>query len=261
MATFRVLSALFMRNGNFYVPTELTRGPWDPNAQHGGAPGALIAGALEQIGDGRPFARIGVHLLKPVPLTPLELTTTVERDGKRVRRLRAELTADGEAVCFGYALQIQGSDEAMPDIPLAARIDDPPRAGEPPPRLGPERMFAGDAIQVCFVRGQLTEPGPATAWFRLRVPVVDGERVSQLQRTMAAADFPNGISSAVPWTDYLFINPEVTVYLLREAEGEWIGVDAVTSIDPNGIGLADATLHDERGPFGRALQSLYVSKR
>ena len=57
------------------------------------------------------------------------------------------------------------------------------------------------------------------------------------------------------------MNPELTVFMLREAEGEWIGNDAVTAIDPGGIGLADATLHDEQGPIGRALQALYVSKR
>ncbi len=79
--------------------------------------------------------------------------------------------------------------------------------------------------------------------------------------TVAAADFGNGISSAVRWDQYLFINPELTVYLLRQPEGEWIGNDATTAIDPGGIGVADATLHDARGPFARAVQSLVVAKR
>jgi hypothetical protein len=78
---------------------------------------------------------------------------------------------------------------------------------------------------------------------------------------MAAADFGNGISAAVGWDDYTFVNPELTVYFLRQPEGQWIGNDAVTAIDPGGIGLSEGTLHDARGPFGRALQSLYVSKR
>jgi len=30
--------AFFLRDGNSFVPTELTRGPWDPKAQHGGPP-------------------------------------------------------------------------------------------------------------------------------------------------------------------------------------------------------------------------------
>jgi hypothetical protein len=257
----RPLDALYTRNGDCFEPTELTRGPWDPNAQHGGAPAALLAGELERACDGRPFARIALHLMKPVPLVPLTIETEVVRDGRTARRMRADLKAGGEIVCFAYSLQIQGGSQPVPEIELCGHITDPPEAGEPPPRFSDNPMFAGDGIQVSFVRGQLREPGPGTAWFRLRVPVVEGEEITQLQRTMAAADFGNGISSAVRWDDFTFVNPELTVFLLREAEGEWIGNDAVTAIDPGGIGLADATLHDARGPFARALQSLYVSKR
>ena len=51
---------------------------------------------------------------------------------------------------------------------------------------------------------------------RLRVPVVVGEAVTPLQRVAAAADFGNGISSVVDWDDgWLFINPDLTVYLHR----------------------------------------------
>jgi hypothetical protein len=255
------LDAIFIRKGNAFEPTELARGPWDPEAQHGGAPAALIAGELERIGEGRPFARIALHLLKPVPLTPLTLTTEVVRDGRRARRLRADLRSGDETVCFAYALQLARGDEPMPGIPLDVPALDPPGDARSTPSFTGYRMFGGDAIEIRFVRGHFTEPGPATAWFRLLAAVVDGEPTSQLQRAMAAADFGNGISAAVSWDDYTFVNPELTVYFLREPEGDWIGNDAVTAVDPGGIGLADATLHDTRGPFARALQSLYVSSR
>jgi hypothetical protein len=256
------LDPLYTRRGDAFEPTELTRGPWNPKAQHGGPPAALIAGELERIGDARPFARIALHLMKPVPLAPLTLETEVVRDGRRARRLRADLkSADGQIVCFGYALQIQGDPEPVPEVPLCGRIEEGPETGAEPPNFTGYRMFAGDGIEVRLVKGALTEPGPATAWFRLRGPVVAGEPTTQLQRTMAAADFGNGISSAVRWDEFTFVNPELTVFMLREPEGDWIGNDAVTAIDPGGIGLADAILHDAHGPFGRALQSLYVSAR
>src|SRR5262245_50096825 len=38
--------ALFDRRGEMFVPTPLARGPWDPNALHGGAPSALFAFVL-----------------------------------------------------------------------------------------------------------------------------------------------------------------------------------------------------------------------
>ncbi len=34
--------AFYEREGERYVATELTRGPWDPGAQHAGPPAALL---------------------------------------------------------------------------------------------------------------------------------------------------------------------------------------------------------------------------
>jgi Thioesterase-like superfamily len=199
--------------------------------------------------------------MKPVPLVPLTVDIAVDRDGRRARRLRADLKAGDEIVCFAYALQLQGDPEPVPEVPLCGQIRIGPEQGEPAARFTEYTMFGGDGVDVHFVQGAFFEPGPATAWFRLKVPVVDDEPATPLQRAMAAADFGNGISAAVSWDHFTFVNPELTVFLLRDAEGDWIGNDAVTAIDPGGIGLADATLHDARGPFARALQSLYVSKR
>ncbi len=74
---------------------------------------------------------------------------------------------------------------------------------------------------------------PATAWFRLTVPVIAGEQTTPLQRLMAAADFPNGISSELSWDDWLFINPDLTVYIEREPRSEWVGA-AGTDADHRG---------------------------
>jgi hypothetical protein len=103
--------------------------------------------------------------------------------------------------------------------------------------------------------------GAAAAWFRLRMPVVEGEEPSPLQRTVTAADFANGLSWVLPWDDWLFVNTELTVHLAREPEGEWIGLDARTAISALGTGLATATLHDHLGPVGTCAQALFVDRR
>ena len=41
----------------------------------------------------------------------------------------------------------------------------------------------------------------------------------------------------------------------------WVCLDAVTIPEPAGIGIADTALRDERGPIGRALQTLVVRER
>jgi hypothetical protein len=122
-------------------------------------------------------------------------------------------------------------------------------------------MFAPDAIEIKFVRGEFHGSGPATAWFRLRAPVVAGEQPSPLQRLAAAGDFGNGISSILSWDEYLFINPDLTLYIDRAPTGEWIGLESKTWIAKDGVGTAESVLYDELGRVGRATQSLLIARR
>src|SRR5205807_1272436 len=154
---------------------------------------------------------------------------------------------------------------------LYERIGDGPAAGDtepalPPPeggraKLGTEPTFANEANDIRFVHGGYDTPGPAATWLRLTVPVVAGEPTSPAQRALAAADFGNGVSAALDWDAWSFINPDLTVYLERDPEGEWIALDAVTRLEPDGTGTAESVLHDERGRFGRAVQALLVQAR
>ena len=49
--------------------------------------------------------------------------------------------------------------------------------------------------------------------------------------------------------------------LHRMPEGEWVFLDAVTLPEASGVGIADTALSDERGPIGRATQTLLVDER
>ena len=111
-------------------------------------------------------------------------------------------------------------------------------------------------MEIVFARGRFLEPGPATVWMRPRVPLVEGEDVSALQRTMLAADGGNGVSAPLDWSRFIFINTDLTVHLLRPPEGEWVCLDSVTHVD--GLGFTDTALWDERGRIGRAAQTLLV---
>jgi hypothetical protein len=95
---------------------------------------------------------------------------------------------------------------------------------------------------------------------RLTIPLIAGQTPTPLQRTLAAADFGNGVSSALSWHQFLFINTDLTMYLHRQPEGEWICLDASTDVDPHGVGVAHSRLYDERGPIGRALQGLFIDR-
>jgi hypothetical protein len=111
------------------------------------------------------------------------------------------------------------------------------------------------------VRGYFTELGPATAWARLRYPLVAGEETSPLERVLAVADSGNGLSGELDITRWHFINPELTVHLHREAAGEWICLDAQIAISAGGAGLATSVLSDQAGQIGVGAQSLLISPR
>jgi hypothetical protein len=114
---------------------------------------------------------------------------------------------------------------------------------------------------VRVLEGGFLEPGPATVWLRMRQPLVAGEEPTPLQRVLVTADVGNGVSAALDYRRYLFINVDLTVHLERMPAGEWICVDAVTLPQPNGVGTAESVLSDGTGRIGRALQTLLVSER
>ncbi len=257
--------ALFTRaESGAFLPTALTRGPWSPEAQHGGPPAALLASAVEATEPASMFvARFTVEFIRPVPIAPLTLVSRVVRPGKRVQLVEATLSTAAEPVARAMALRIRI--HAGIDLPLEAA--GPPETLAPPDTVSPVRLVPvawenfGDALDTRPLIGGLTEPGPSVAWIRLLVPVVLGEDPTPLQRVLVAADCGNGISSMVDIHRYLFINPDLTVYQHRPADGDWIGLDANTRLETQGSGLAEAVLFDGRGRFGRSLQSLYVDER
>jgi hypothetical protein len=252
--------AVYVPEGDAFVPTELARGPWDPDAQHGGAPAALLARAIEAEAGELGVARLTYEFLRPVPLEPLSVSTRLVRPGRRVRLIEATLEAGGEAVCRALGLVLASG--SSPEVEPAADRLPPPEGVDPSPSPpGVKPMFGGDAIELRFVRGSIAEPGPAAAWLRFAVPLVEGEEPSPVQRAAAAADFGNGVSAALDWHRYAFINPDLTVYLGRPPRGEWVGLDSRTVVGPHGIGTAESVLHDAGGPIGNATQALLVGAR
>jgi hypothetical protein len=95
----------------------------------------------------------------------------------------------------------------------------------------------------------------------MRYPLVADEEPSPLERVLIVADSGNGISWELDIKRWHFINPELTVHLYREAAGEWICLDAQTSIADGGAGLASSVLSDTGGPVGIGAQTLLVTPR
>ena len=250
-----------------FASGELSRGPWSPDHQHGGAPAALLAGVIEKAEAPAPMriARLTLDLLRPVPIAPLEVVTEVTRPGRRVQLVAASVLCEGTEVVRAQALRIRREEGgsvhqgfAAPPVPSPAQAPDPVQFDS---ELLGGRMFGGDAMEIRLASGKerWETPGPAMAWMRLKVPVVDGEEPTPVQRAMATADFGNGISSVLDWRSHAFVNPDLSVTLGREPQGEWIALDAVTSISDDGTGMSTGELFDTQGRFGASAQALFVS--
>jgi hypothetical protein len=261
--------ALFIPDGERYVPTPSTTGPWDPSAQHGGAPSALLVHAIEAVEAPDPvqIARVTFELLRPVPLTPLQVRTEVIRPGRKVQLVAASIrTEDDTEVMRATALRIRAADLQVPDD---ARPDDPPPPGHEqgqalsfPGFSGPTgTAFHSHANEILFVEGGFDRPGPATGWIRLRIPVVAGRATTPMMRLAAAADFGNGFSWTVPRDSWIFINPDLTIHVARPPVGEWICLRSVTQPGPSGSGYAESALYDADGRVGRSVQSLLLDRR
>lgn len=54
----------------------------------------------------------------------------------------------------------------------------------------------------------------------------------------------------------LYVNTDTHLHWERMPMGSWLGIEKILLSDRNGIGNAAAWLHDERGRFGMAQQSL-----
>ncbi|MGN6870509.1 MAG: thioesterase family protein [Solirubrobacteraceae bacterium] len=258
-------SPVFEGSDGRFVASQLSRGPWDPNAQHGGAPAALIVRAFEGLPgpEGLDLARVTYEFVRPAPVGPVSVQAEIVRPGKRVQLLEASMLADGVEVVRARGLRIQRAQATAP-APVGSDGAEPPagpEAGRPAELNAPFRpMFALDSVEIRFVTGSWGQ-GPCAAWFRLCRPLVSGETPSALQHLAAAGDFGNGISAALSWDEYLFINPDLTLYIEREPVGEWIGLSSETRISADGIGLAESVLFDQRGRVGRATQALLVAPR
>ncbi|UYP17219.1 thioesterase family protein [Rhodococcus sp. Z13] len=252
-----------------FRPTEHTVSTWGPHLQHGAPPSALLARAIERHRP-RPDARLTrltVDLLGPVPLTDLEVRTRIERPGRRIELVVAELwatTDDGtaRAVARGTGWRLE-----TVDLPQVARTSEPPMPA-PSDSDTDLPLWVGMGGYVDTLDWRIVvpfgAPGMSSAWLRTRLDLVEGETLSGLDRLMAVADVANGVGSKLDPRQYTFLNTELTVHLFRApefTEQDFVGITAETSVGPDGVGLTAGVLHDSTGALGRVTQNVQVRPR
>lgn len=260
-------SAYVALENGAYASSGLTRGPWHPEHQHGGPPIALAARGIERAAAALGLAhvaRLTANLLRPVPIAELRVEVETEYAGRNVAHFSAQLLSGGKEIlrCTAVA-QREAAPELPPDLP-GHPLPFAPRTVEQSPEqrfpFSTKMIGYQDLIESRIAEGAMFR-GPSAVWFRMRYPLVAGEATSALQRVAVAADSGNGISAILGFRDYIFVNSDLTINLLRQALGEWVCIDARTLLGSNGGGLAEARIFDEQGLIGRSTQSLAVRRR
>lgn len=247
-----------------YAPTVATESPWSSDAQHGGPPTALLAHVMRarHPADGMRIARITVEFLGSIPRVPLTVSTTVARDGRRIRLLEAALLAAGKPVALARAWQIAANGEGgIPVVPGAAPPPLPP-AQEQRFFSGFEHWGYGESVEWRWAHGSFdSATAQAAVWARPRIPLVAGEPASPQDLPLIVADSANGISGPFDPREWLFIPPAVTVTLHRDPAGDWVCLAASTMLAADGLGSTLGTLSDDVGVLGSVAQPLLVARR
>ena len=253
--------AFFVPDGEAWVATSHTRGPWSPAHQHGGPPAALLAHAVEAAVPEMSVARFTIDFLRPVPIDRLHVRLTPLRHGSKVQRWTGQLLHAESVVVHAVITLIRRATVAVK--PRAAEVP-----GLPPPEASPPFQFPffrekdgyHTAMESRLARGEFGS-GRAAVWMRQRVPLLPGAAPSPLERVLIAADSGSGVSVAIDHRLQSAVNADLTLALSRPLEGEWVGLDSTSTYEPHGIGLADTRICDARGTLGRVLQTLVLEER
>jgi hypothetical protein len=246
--------------GEWIVPTDLCRGPWDPDACHAGPPTGMLARTAERLVPEQRLARITVDLIRPVPQAGFRIVGEVTRAGRTVSTtLLSIVGGDGRVAATARGLHMAPQPTAPLPTPAAAT----PRLADAKPGLFAIRRARHDlpmfsaAVEMRYPDGEDHRPGPTTAWMRT-VPLLPDHDVSGFARICPLADCGNAIGRNAEPGPVAFMNTDLTVVLHREPVGEWFGMQTVSRWEPDGFGMSDSLLFDDRGPVGRALQSLII---
>jgi hypothetical protein len=260
---------VFRREGTHFLPQPDACGPWGTDRMHGGPVFGLIARAVEAVAPDPELVatRFTFDLYRAVPLVPIEVQANIVRQSNRLCLVQAAVRAGGEEFVSASVLLLRESAAAdveptinAPAGPDGLETETLMRAGRSPA----PNLQVGYHVRVQTRWVPRSKSDPLAIWFRMPLPLVEGEVPTALQRAVQLSDFANAVASiaqrdrvAVPVP---FINVDATLYFTRRPIGEWFCLQEGGTEFAGGISVATCALYDERGLCGRVAQGRLANR-
>ncbi len=264
-------NALFTYDGECYLPTDRSRGPWSPDALHGGPVGALIAHCVERrlhdiqepltnetaksdnpADDGRlRIARQTVDLFRPVPFARLDVEVEAIRTGRRVAVFRTLVRSEGKLLTQATTLCLRAA-AAYGSVGADHGHHPPPAPEEAAPITVEREGNRWTSYPGTLEMRHVNPPGgsePPVTWIRPDAPVLDGAPFTPAVRAASIADFVSPFANMQPGRSG-YVNADITMYLNRIPEGGWHYLRIVSRGANDGVAAAQAVLGDRRGAYG-----------
>jgi acyl-coenzyme A thioesterase PaaI-like protein len=265
-----VSDVVFRRQGDTFHPTEAALSPWGSDTIHGGSAAALLAYGIEsaKADPALMVARMTIDLFRAVPNAPLRIESQPVRTGRRIQVLTTSLFAgDRECARTTALLLLPSQVELQRNSAFDVERPPGPEGIETTSLMPPERRISVNPGLHTTVQARRVTPfshgqgGRSIAWLRIPIPFIEGVETTPLMRVAGSSDLGNGLAHIRVNEGMGFINTDISVYLHREARGEWIALDVVSGAEGHGIGLIRGTLFDADGPIGTLTEALLANPR
>ncbi|HEX4182619.1 MAG TPA: thioesterase family protein [Caulobacteraceae bacterium] len=256
----------FTRDGDRYVPTTVSRGPWNPNSLHGRVIAGLLGHVIEQRHGDPAFtpARLTVDMYKLPDLSPIEVTTKVVREGQRIKVVDAEFFSAGTSMARATCQLLRRTENPLGVVWSPPNWDVPAPDSIPEPedrRGGMGGMWTTRPISGGMpIGGGQRADGPRRLWMSEVRDLAEGEPFTPFSRVAVACDFASPFANASD-QGLGYINSDVSLYLHRPPTTRWVGFEAVNHHATDGVAIGECWLYDEAGPIGTATVAALAQKR
>lgn len=243
----------FRREGDLLIPNPCAKGPWGNAGLHGRVIAGLLASEIERLHGDADFmpVRVTIDMYRAPPMVPLSIETRLVRDSRRIRVVDAEIISEGRSA--GRAsCQFLRRGENPAGTPWHGETWSVPHPDSLPPGVAaPDTMFG--LWEMRWMEGSMETAGiQRRVWMRENRELVEGEPHSPFARVAVAADYASPLSNTCGGRGYAFINSDLTIYLDRVPEGEWVGFESIAHESSEGIGIGHCNLYDVTGRIGWA---------